>query len=334
MIRNRQGFTLIEVLIATAIASILMGSLFFAYGQMSKTFYFTRNYIDLYDSAILIQQQLQKDIAGAFIPAQAVTPKKEQKKPGQTAQPAQKDEPLKKDEKGAKDEKTKVAQSDDTPKKKIVKDPFLSKNAQKQMQMLTFITNNPMRVYVSAKSGQYKPAIVRVVYTLEKDPASSKDKPLFILYRQESIELQLAPYLKSETAIERYPLVHNVVSCKLAFEALDSKEDGATEIVKFSDWRIGDDSEDVRSKVKLPTMVNVTLVLTDDNHNQEKEFTFACVVMAGYHTLPEVQEAKGAAPPSQPKGATPNTQPSEGKKELLVSSANNIVNNIRELFGA
>lgn len=331
MLKNKSGFTLIEILIASVIASLLMGSLFFAYGQINKIFYFTRNYIDIYDSAILVQQQMQKDIAGAFIPVQAVPPQKEAKKPQQAP------EALKKNGNQPKEEKPKESPQQATPEKKILKDPFLSKNVQDQMQLLTFVTNNPMRVYVSTKSGQHNSSVVRVVYTLEKDPASPKDRPLFILYRQESLELQLAPYIKTESAIERYPLAQNIVSCKLMFEALEQKEDGSTQVVTFPDWRIGDDQKDVRSKVKLPTIVNVTLLLTDDAHGQEKEFAFVCALMAGYHTLPEVQqEKKSAVLPQAKPGAQnqPSAGQSEGKKELLVSSANNIVNNIRELFGA
>lgn len=329
MLKNKSGFTLIEILVASAIASLLLGSLFLAYGQINKIFYFTRNYVDLYDTAILVQQQMQKDLAGAFIPVQAVSQKKESKKSEKLP------EAPKKDDKKVHDEKLKtVPKEEEAPKKRLIKDPFMSKNAQGNMQLLTFITNNPMRVYVSSTSGQHKPSVVRVVYALEKDPATPKDNPRFILYRQESTQLELAPYVKEKSSIERYPLAHNIVSCKCIFEALQ-EENGDTQVVTFSDWRIGDDPKDLRSKVKLPAIVNVTFVLIDDRNNQEKEFAFACVLMAGYHTLPEVsEEKKGAVQAQQQKSKVPNQQQPDAKKELLVSSANNIVNNIRELFGA
>lgn len=76
----KQGFTLIEVLIATAIASLLMVSLFFSFDQINNSVRKASDTVDMFDAAMLVDQIAFNDISGAFIPVQAIPPKETKKK--------------------------------------------------------------------------------------------------------------------------------------------------------------------------------------------------------------------------------------------------------------
>ncbi len=316
----KAGFTLIEVLIATAIASILGASLFFSFYQTDKMVTYLTDYVDIFSAAILVDHQLSKDVAGAFIPVQAIPPKK---KPKQKQQQGQTQEPPEKEEQ--------------QQKKPILKDPFMSQNRGSNMSMFSFITNNPMRIFWGKKSGEPKPSIARVVYTLQEDKTAPKDKQRFILYRQEGSDLNLAPYKKKEGSFERYQIADNIKACTLKFvvgvEPEEGKE-GSIEFKTFNDWQLGQGEKDLRSKVKIPDEVTMHLTLWDSRQLQDRSFAFTIPIAAGFQELPEpepLQQDKKGAPkkPGQPAA----TQAQATRKELLVTSANKVVDDIRALFG-
>lgn len=337
----KQGFTFIEILIATTVASILATALFFSYAQINKVFVSTKNYIDQYEAILLMQHQLSKDLAGAFIPVQAVNlkdKKQPQKQPDKTG-------PTK--EAQAKSPEQAVSLEQQEKKAPVLKDPFISKNHEKNMQMLSFITNNATRVFVGKKTGEVKSNTARVVYTLEKDQYSSKDMPAYILYRQEGSELNLKQYTKADSAIERYPLVHNIKSCTLTFEVIvDQKHEETAKDVKksaaetkkkvkqFSDWHMSKDEKDPRAQAKLPHKVTCKCVLWNDKQTTQQEFTFTVIIMAAYNELPSIEQPKSS--PTKPvtdKQASPASDSVDQRKQQLASGANKVVNNIRALLG-
>lgn len=304
----KQAFTLIEVLIATAIASLLAASLFYAYYQTNKMVGFTSDYVDFFNTAILVERQFTKDISGAFIPVQAVKAKK-------AKQPEQ---------------KTDTKKQNEEEEQPLLKDPFVSRGKD-QLQLFSCITNNPMRIYWGKKSGGPQPAIARVVYTLQEDKQAPKNKPRFALYRQEGIELSLAPYIKKESTIESYLIADNIKECAVTFFVIDEKE-GAREISEFSEWRMGKDEKDLRSKVKLPNAVRLDLTLWNKTQTKEHSFSFSLVLPAGFSPLPDIEPvAAKTAPGQKPVPVVDQAQPEE-RKQLLVSSANKVVDNIRGLF--
>jgi prepilin-type N-terminal cleavage/methylation domain-containing protein len=67
----KDGFALIEVLLASLISSILGVILFTAYYQSNKVTMAIDNFIDVYSKEALLQTQLERDIIGSFIPQQA-----------------------------------------------------------------------------------------------------------------------------------------------------------------------------------------------------------------------------------------------------------------------
>lgn len=319
---TRAGFTLIEVLIATALSSLLAASLFYSYAQINKIVVYMTDYVDMFSTVILVDQVFSKDVAGAFFPVQAL-PTKPKKKAESTPKDTRQ-----------KSEKEASPPAEVQEQKPLLKDPFISQNRNNNMSLYSFITNNPKRIFWGAKTGEPKPNVARVVYTLEEDKSATKQQSTFILYRQEGTELNIDMYTSKDSKIERYKIADNIKECKLTFQVQaepgkDKKEAG--EVKTFNDWKVGKDEEDLRSKVKLPHKVIMELTLWDTAKVRERTFTLVAPIMVqGVQTLPEPEapEQKKGIPQQQKPGQEDNK-----RKDLLVSSANSVVNNIRSLFG-
>ncbi len=340
----RVGFTLLEVLIATAIASLLMTAMFFSYDQINSVVRYVTDSTDLYESAILVEQQISKDIAGAFIPVQAIEdpePKKDKK--------AQE----KKDDKKA---PSQGDEKNEAKKRLVLKDPFISKNAGQNLSMFSFITANPMRVYWGKKTGEPKPSIARVVYTVQADPESDKKNPRYQLYRQEGKELELASYTKKESSIQRYLIADNITACKLTFIVADEQDEQGKEgekkgkgeqeskpkdieIKEFNDWIIGKDKKDVRTRLKIPDEVSMEITIADELAKRSQEFVFSVRIAAGFQE-PPIINSKQQKPQQAKKEqkASPNNKVAQSnrskKQEMLVSGANSVVQNLRAMFRA
>ena len=76
-------------------------------------------------------------------------------------------------------------------KPKPIEKIFYSTNKDGILEMLTFVTNNPLVVYVGKDVGEVKPKVVRVQYSLK--PEADK-KNSYTLFRQESMELDLEKF--------------------------------------------------------------------------------------------------------------------------------------------
>ena len=284
----RYGFTLLEVLIATAIASILTVTLFFSYNQLNDSMRKVSDIADIYDTAILVEQLLFKDISGAFIPVQAIPTKEAKKKPESDKKPAEKpaEKPGEKEKKPAEKKEPEATKGETKSKVPLLKDPFIGTFKGDRMIMLSCITANPMRVYWGEKTGEPKPNCIRVVYTLQEKKDKTKKEPFYELYRQDGVKLDLGLYTKTETEVERYLIADNIVSCKVTYFVIDEKqeEEGAEgkeepaakkpeqakkeakppiELKEFKDWIIGKDEKDPRTRLKLPTEVVMELTLAN-----------------------------------------------------------------------
>ncbi len=185
----RFGFTLIELLISIFLSSMIAIVLYTSFFSLNRS---TRSVEDRIEQDLrisLLQNQLERDIAGIFAPYAATLSEKEQKSTTE----------LKKTDTSA------------TPIKPL-KHLFLSKNQQQSLSSLTFITNNPMRVYEYAPNTKVKPFIARVVYTLTPERGTQG----FTLMRQESDQLELEPFEKAGT-IRSYELVTHIKQIKTEF---------------------------------------------------------------------------------------------------------------------
>ncbi|HLJ30866.1 MAG TPA: hypothetical protein VKU36_00360, partial [Candidatus Babeliales bacterium] len=208
----KQGFMLIELIIATLIASMVAAILLAALAQSNRFMTIVDNLVDTSVRVGVASHQLEKDLMGAFIPVQAKEEESFHKlgASGADASSAQGNKQTEK--KGVAQELSEQKGAGSTPKAKIIEKIFYSTNKNGQFDTLTFITNNPLVVYVGQDVGTVKPKVVRVQYTLK--PEADK-KNSFALFRQESNELDLEQY-KNVTA---YELIGGIRSCNMTFTA-------------------------------------------------------------------------------------------------------------------
>lgn len=315
------GFSLIEVLIALAIASIIGVALFTSITQMSRM----SGRLDVImhddDRMAVIQHQLKKDLSGAFVPTQAVE------------QPADKDKKNKK------------------PLQKV----FYSSLQEKNLNILTFITTNPLMSY-----GNARPRVARVVYKLvaEKEKGTA---PFYTLYRQQGNDLDFEAYKQENAKNRAYPVAEHIKSLSVEFstpkkspeksasepnDQATAKKSGAPakkenvewEIVKEwdsdkfdtpekkevpkkdtkSDTKNGDQQQQQKSQEKekkerkwLPAFAKISITLWDENKKHEYSSQLIVPIVGASFTQTiqepvkesskkkEAQQKKEAAQPAQ-----------------------------------
>jgi|SRR5579872_3232920 len=203
----KQGFTLIELLIATALASIISALLIAMWQQMNQVRTRVDRYADMYQRAVLVSTQLERDLSGVFVPVEAdmtqagvaeqpAAPASDTKKEGNTprATPAQKAGPP----------------QDEGPKKleKVLWGDH-------SLTMLTFVTNNTMQHYWSVKLAQQtaaQPRMARVIYTLVPE---KQKKDSFVLMRQESEQIYFD--VMSEKKAPSYALATGIKGVRISY---------------------------------------------------------------------------------------------------------------------
>lgn len=350
----KSGFTLLEVLIATAIASVLTVTLFLSFNQINNSVRKTAEVVDTFETALLVDRLLFHDFLGAFIPVQAV-PEQKKKKPT-SQEEAKKPTQQKTGEKEAKKTESKEQPEQEKEKKvPVIKDPFMGQNEGERMKVLTCITANPMRVYWGEKTGEPKPCCVRVVYTLEEQKAQrGKKEPRYTLYRQEGTELDLSLYTKKESSIERYLIADNIISCTARFmvvvEKEKEKEEKAEneqktsstanrnaaeeekpekEVKEFNDWIIKKDADekDLRKKLLLPDQIIMDIELSDEANIKRRKYTFRLPIAAKFHEVPVQEQRPKAA--SGDKGASQEKGQDAESKEPSPERAKKMVQNFR-----
>lgn len=205
------GFILIEILIASLIASIIGGALFLSFFQTNNTAKSIDNIIDVHEKIGLVVYQMEHDISGAFIPAQPPQPEKN-KKPETKEQPSK---PLAQEL--AASEQSTVAKK----QFKKITHIFYGVNKDGMLDTLTFITNNPMQIYWSARAGKAKPMVARVVYRLVPEPPSKRSKnPSYVLTRQEDYNLYFDSYKPDASSpIRAYELIGGIKNMSIKYGA-------------------------------------------------------------------------------------------------------------------
>ena len=224
----KYGFMLIELIVATLIASMIGTLLLTALSQGTR---FQKNVDMLVDTSLrigVVSNQLEKDFMGAFIPLQARL-KEEKEEPEDSKEgeaKSQKKEDGKKEDTKAKESKKEQALPEKTEKtKKPAEKPlekiFYATQKNGFLDTLTFITNNPLTVFVGKNVGLVKPKIVRVSYTLKPEDEKNKKSDTFVLIRQESNELDLAKSLSARS----YEVINGIKECSVSYIARIKKEE-------------------------------------------------------------------------------------------------------------
>lgn len=211
---NRQlGFTLIELMIATFIATVLAALLFTSLYQINKFVPALDSLTQMNEKAALVHAQLERDLSGATVPQEYYT-----RQSGAPAQPAQKEE---KGKKGEEQKKAKEAQAPATPTpKKPLEKIFYGTNKNGMLDQLTFITTNPLQVYWSAKAGSAKPRVARVTYSLKEDQAKKGGSKSYSLMRAESSNLEYEIQDKEAKDSKAYVIADGIKSVNVEYTAL------------------------------------------------------------------------------------------------------------------
>jgi len=321
--RNKRGFTLIEMMVAILITSLLGSILTAIYVQTQRSVSRINETIDLDFADSIIYNQMEKDLSGIFVPQLFVDDRSSESKKAQPGQPKQpQGQPAKPGQKPK-------------PKKKLerAKNALVSMGSSGNLSSLSFITNNPMQVY-----GQSKPRIVRVEYALEPDKIDSK---MFNLVRRQSLEFELEKFKASEP--RPYTLATNVKSMTVEFFAAkeeekdkkknqkkggkaeptkekqgeqekgDKKEEKkAPELISLTEWNdeVSKNNKEINPDF-LPLYIKVELVLrltNDSDSDATRTYTFYYHIYA-YESGVVVQPKL----PKPPKPLPPPKSPGGGK---------------------
>ncbi len=182
----KPGFTLLEIILATALAAIISVALIFMLQQMNGTLMRVDRTTDLDMRATILQNQMERDLAGAFAPTDFSATN--------TSGEAKKGRP-----------------------KKIEKIFW----GDKTLETLTFITNNPLQAYWGERSGKPQPKIVRVVYRLIPD---AKRKDVYTLMRQEGADLDVDSYAGDSSVNKGYAMIEGIRSIDIQYTTLIKRE--------------------------------------------------------------------------------------------------------------
>lgn len=288
----KQGFSLIELLVALGIGSILAVIILQSYSSMNQSAQVVDDLINFDIRIGTLATQIKQDISGACIPPriqQDRMKKMEQKKPER-----------------------------DDKQPKLLTHIFYATENNKQLQLLTCITNNPLQIYWSSAIGIAKPRLARVVYRL-KPEQPTREKPSFILVRQEALALDFDLFAEdSQQKVREYELINNVkeMSCEYltAVKKEEPKQEGQKTISQpieykssFSwnqeeQWQKDTGNEEL---LLIPNIVVVTITLWGNQQKSTKTYQFPITIIPDVQKLSAVQKNKS----EQPADAAPSSTP-------------------------
>jgi len=334
MIKQRlspqKGFTLVEILIAMAIASFVIGLLFNGIFQVNRMMKKNDTRINMTRRAALVLHQFQKDIMGVFVPLEA-QPKEEKPETKdstttttqQNSQQAAQKSPSKK-------------KKDSKPLTKI----FYGTNKNKNLDLLTFITNNILEIYWSDRAGKARPKIARVVYRLVKD---QNEKDSYTLLRQESSTLDFDAFkLDTTKKIRAYELISGIKELSIKYMVKEEEKRDKDKTVekeeisedttnkkqepkKFKTLKIWDLKKEKKEKKekesekrKVPNYVIIKIVLWDDVKESTATFNTTIPILPDFTPIIPDQDSQDSLDTTTTQTSTsttnspqPNTQQGE-----------------------
>ena len=288
-----QGFTIIELLIAFAIGSLLSGILFQTFFQSNRFVQTIDATIATNTSAMVVLNQLEKDIAGIYAPI--VFPEEKTEKVKKTDTQKETKEP---DAKNKKQTETKEKK----PKKKPLTKIFYATEQNDTLGMLSFITTNSLSSYVNKEAaGRIRPKLVRVLYKLEQEPDTHADKSVatYRLMRKESAELDFERSQK-DTTTPFYELATNIQEFSAEYITLQEDKEGNISEESATSWDIKEkdnakENKDDKKpdKKKVPDFITLTLSFANKHDTTVFESTFA--ITSQPYTIAQKQTPQKAA---------------------------------------
>lgn len=313
----KPGYVLLEILIALALGTVIIATLFTTFFQINKSVKLADQVVEYDSRAVLVRYQLEHDLSGAFVPYEVLSQQEtttekrvtEQVQTGTSTQETVKKESTSKEA---------------VKKEEPIERAFYAEMQEGNLKLLTFITTNPLPAYDSNKS-----RLARVTYHLVPEQQRQNMPPSYRLLRDEQPGLKSVQQ-KTE-AVPGYELVRGIKSLKVEYrvrpdeqekeqkkseptqqqlpqqqpqtqnkeQAEPKKERPAYE--KFPSW--GKDQIE-KMKQNLPQFVDVEMVLWDRMHKKDRTFVFKIALM--------VQDPVAA---TEKKTSQKTEQQTEEKKE-------------------
>lgn len=307
---NRSGFTLVELMIATMIALILSMLLFTAIRQIRRFIPFVDSLTQQYETAALINAQLERDLSGTTAPTEFYfrAPKDEKAQKAKSEEEKKKIESQNEKEKKGQAAKEKKSQEEKTQKeeseksKKPLEKIFYGTVKNGMLDELTFVTTNPLQVYWSAKAGSAKPRAARVRYTLKEEKQTKKNVPKsYSLSRQESSNLEYDQINQAPEII----MASNIKSVTVEYTQVvqEEKKEGLKETAKKSElkkntqWLDKNEKEAAPQTGKekeepplVPQLVEFTISLWDIPKKRSTQFSFPIKIRS------EIEKKKEVSP--------------------------------------
>ncbi len=318
----KKGFILLEVLIASAIGAIISGMLVSSLFQAYRFRRTVDNLATLSLRIATVQRQFERDLAGAFIPVEAQQNKNKKDK-DKKAQDKEKKSGGSNSDKTLQDKSQDKAKegkgSDKKKQKKPLEKVFYSVNKtgdkQKNLELLTCITNNPLQIFWSARSGRAKPKVARVVYKLAPEKGRTDS---FVLMRQEGGALDFKAYgADAEKKIRAYPVLDGIKQITAQYTVTVEKKDETKkkekkvtrEVKQFDTWGTKITEEKKESELPLvPHVVELRVVLWD---TQFKDSTTTVVTVPIVPSIDALRIPEKQEPEEKKEKKEQKTKPSQ-----------------------
>lgn len=207
---NRYGFTIIEMLVAVAISSMVSLVLFNGFFQINKTVKLADERMTIESRISHMQHYLNRDLSGATTVIQPEE-KPAPKQPVQQ-QPGQKQEQKPEAKEGEQEDK----------KAKPIEKIFVCTKQGGRLDSLTFISNNPLPAFWGAQDIKLSPNLARITYQIKEDPAVPGS---YLLLRQETSNI--ADTTATEAKTRPYTFVDSIREITVKFLAKIEEEEEA-----------------------------------------------------------------------------------------------------------
>ncbi len=284
MFKKTSGFSLIELVIAMTIASMLSLLLFGFVRQMAKVGIRTAAAVDYGLALTVVHSQLERDLMAMVVPESAFASYKR----------AFKKEKEEKDKAAAVEKKT---EEEPTPKEekeekrtREIPPPFLAKFRDNRLELLFFVTTNRM-----PRHKIFVPYNTRVVYQLlpETEPG------LFKLVRAESSDIRRPIEDFTSGDVQSHLLISRIKSLTMKFfvpeepkqepkkespekagepaEAVEKKEEQPKkpEKIVYKELTAWDPAVLKKAPYMIPAYIEISGVRVDNDGRGDRSFTFA-----------------------------------------------------------
>ncbi len=276
----RKGFALLEVMIASLIAALLSTGLLTTIAQMNRVQETVSTITSVYGRVAILQNQMERDLMGAFVPTQV--------------------------------DLIQTTTERKTEKVKPIDKVFYGKMAGGRLDVLSFITNNPLQIYFGIKDSKLKPRVARVLYRLVPDV---RRKNSFVLMRQEGRQLAFSAYKKdAEGAMRSYEMIDGIQSLSVQYITVEQKKTDDAKVPmrliykKQKSWdsqKAQTDPKKRKEPVRLPNFVELQVALWDSTYKSTRSFTMVIPIMGMSGEYKQAQEEKKNDKKTEsPKGNT------------------------------